>query len=344
MSTAPVPAATPHRILIVDDEEIVRVALRETLTRNGYQVVVAPNPLPALQALKEETFAVVVSDQQMPMMNGLEFLARVKQIQPDATRILITAVLSLDTVIEAINKGEIYRFIVKPWLREELLATIKNAVQRHELICKNAVLQVATMAMNEQLKELNQALANNLQCSAEISLRILQAFYPGLGDRARRVVQVCARLAGNLNLPPVERQALELAAWLHDVGLAGLPPALVERWQQGAALADAERALIEQHPVLGETWARFSDPLGAVGAAIRSHHERFDGTGYPDRLAGEGIPRLGRLLAVAVFAAGCRADEVGARLQQGSGTAFDPAVVAAFVNGSSPAPAGASVK
>jgi DNA-binding NtrC family response regulator len=104
-----------HRILIVDDEEIVMVALRETLARAGYQVSTASNPLPALELLKEETFAVIITDQQMPRMTGLEFLAQVKQIQPDATRILITAVLSLDTVIEAINKGEIYRFIVNPW-------------------------------------------------------------------------------------------------------------------------------------------------------------------------------------------------------------------------------------
>src|SRR5689334_17253676 len=96
--------SSPHRILIVDDEEIVMVALRETLVRAGYQVATAPNPIPALEALKNEQFSVVISDQQMPKMNGLDFLAKVKEIQPEASRILITAVLSLDTVIDAINK------------------------------------------------------------------------------------------------------------------------------------------------------------------------------------------------------------------------------------------------
>ena len=81
--------------------------------------------------LKDQQFSVVISDQQMPLISGLEFLTQVREIQPNATRILITAVLTLSTVIDAINKGEIYRFIVKPWLREELLATVKTAVQRY---------------------------------------------------------------------------------------------------------------------------------------------------------------------------------------------------------------------
>ena len=143
-------------ILIVDDEEIVLVALRDTLLREGYSVVASPHAIHALSVLRGQQFSVVITDQQMPMVTGLEFLAQVREIQPDATRILITAVLSLSTVIDAINKGEIYRFIVKPWLREELLATVKNAVQRHDLISKNARLQAETQAMNAQLTELNQ--------------------------------------------------------------------------------------------------------------------------------------------------------------------------------------------
>src|SRR5665213_3541488 len=145
-------------ILIVDDEEIVLVALRDTLLREGYKVVASPHAVHALSILQEQQFSVVITDQQMPLVTGLEFLAQVKQIQPDATRILITAVLSLSTVIDAINKGEIYRFVVKPWLREELLVTVKNAVQRHELICTNARLRATAREMKEKITEANHAL------------------------------------------------------------------------------------------------------------------------------------------------------------------------------------------
>src|SRR5579859_7017511 len=142
-------------ILIVDDEEIVLVALRDTLLREGYQVVASPHAVHAQSILKEQKFSVVITDQQMPLVTGLEFLAQVKEIQPDASRILITAVLNLWTMIDAINKGEIFRFMVKPWLREELLATVRNAVQRFELISSNSRLQAETAAMNEKLKRLN---------------------------------------------------------------------------------------------------------------------------------------------------------------------------------------------
>src|SRR5579862_5384104 len=156
-----------HPILIVDDEEIVLVALRDTLVREGYSVIASPHAVHALSAVKETQFSVVITDQQMPMVTGLEFLAQVKQIQPDATRILITAVLNLGTVIDSINKGEIFRFVVKPWLREELLATVKNAVQRYELIRSNARLHEETQAMNEKLSSLNQTLEAQMAKVAE---------------------------------------------------------------------------------------------------------------------------------------------------------------------------------
>ncbi len=351
----PDPDYSLHRILVVDDEEIVLVALRETLRREGYDVVTAQNAIPALEMLKKERFSVILTDQQMPAITGLEFLAQVKQIQPDATRILITAVLSLSTVIDAINKGEIYRFVVKPWLREELLATVKNAVQRYELICKNSVLQATTLAMNEklsklnqslaeqisrvadqnqQLERLNQALEQNLRKSVELCLRTMQTFYPTLGSQARRVFELCKAMADGLGLPSDQRQTLEISAWLHDIGLVGVPRQLIKRWEQAPeSLGEAERAVVEQHPILGQELAGFADHLEAVGPTIRAHHERFDGTGYPDKLAGENIPWLARLLAVAVsYAESNRSGQDTVEvIRLGSGTAFDPEAVRVFL-------------
>ena len=346
---------TPHRLLVVDDEEIVLVALREALMREGYQVVACSDPLQALTALKEQPFSVIITDHQMPNLTGLEFLSQAKEIQPDATRILVTAVLSLSTVIDAINKGEIYRFVIKPWLREELLATVRNAVQRHELICKNKVLQATALAMNEklsrlnatlqeqvarvdqqnrQLEELNNALQRNLQHSVELCLRTMETFYPTLGSQARRVYELCKPMAESLQLTAEQRQSLEVAAWLHDIGLVGVPRQLIRRWEHDSgSLNDAERALIEHHPVLGEELAGFAHQLAGVGEAIRTHHERFDGKGYPDRLDRDQIPWLGRLLAVAVaYAESNHPQEVTIEMvQQGSGTKFDPEAVRAFL-------------
>jgi len=344
-----------HSILIVDDEEIVLVALRDTLAREGYQVTTAPNAVVALQHLKEQVFSVVITDQQMPMLTGLEFLAQVKELQPDCTRILITAVLNLATVIHSINKGEIYRFIVKRWLREELLATVKNAVQRYDLICKNQMLQVATLAMNQkltkvnrelelqvarvaeqnkELERLNLALNQNLERSVELCLRTMQTFYPTLGSQARRVFELCRAMADGLHLPSEQRQTLEIAAWLHDIGLVGVPRHLIKQWENvPKTLTDAQKAVVQQHPVLGEDLARFAEHLKEVGPVIRAHHERFDGEGYPDELREQQIPWLARLLAVAVAYA--ESPEDGAttveRIKAGKGTAFDPEAVKVFL-------------
>jgi response regulator RpfG family c-di-GMP phosphodiesterase len=339
------------RILVVDDEEIVRIALRETLRREHYGVTACASPDEGLQALKNEAFAVIISDYQMPGMTGLDFLAHAKQLQPDATRILITAVLSLDTVIEAINKGEIYRFVVKPWIREELLATVRNAVQRHDLIVRNTVLQATTLAMNEQLvslnqaleskisaeadqrrrlSEMNQALQLNLHHSVQLCLKVLQSFYPTLGTQARRVFGLCRAMADQLKLSEADRQTLELAAWLHDIGLVGTPRGLIRKWlQHPETLSQSEQAIIEQHPILGEELVDFVANLEQVGRVIRGHHEQFDGRGYPDRLAGKQIPRLSRLLAVAVAYAERQATHLEAveTLTLGSGWRFDPEAV-----------------
>jgi response regulator RpfG family c-di-GMP phosphodiesterase len=351
---APSPTAVGS-ILIVDDEEIVLVALRDTLQHAGYRVVTSPNAIQALSILKNEPFSVIISDQQMPMITGLEFLAQVKQIQPEATRILITAVLNLSTVIDAINKGEIYRFVVKPWLREELLATVRNAVQRYDLICRNHSLQATTLAMNEKLSSLNRALEqqvarvaeqnaelgnlnkalqDNLQQSVELCLRTLQTFYPTLGSQARRVFELCKAMAESLQLPSEEQQSIEIAAWLHDIGLVGVPRSLIRTWQQTPdALQDAEWTLIKHHPVLGQELTSFVHHLKMVGPAIRSHHERFDGSGYPDQLQGENIPWLARLLAVAVAYSESNMEARAAAewVKRGSGTLFDPEAVRAFL-------------
>src|SRR5579862_9694171 len=125
-------------ILVVDDEEVITIALGEILRQARYEVPTMSDPAAALEELKKRDFSVVISDQKMPGLSGLELLAEAKRLQPKATRILITGVLNLETVIEAINQGEIFRFIVKPWLREEFLATVRNAMQRYELLCRTS--------------------------------------------------------------------------------------------------------------------------------------------------------------------------------------------------------------
>lgn len=357
MTTAKAPSATvaPAAVLIVDDEELIVYAVREMLAAEGYRVVTSMNARDALVCLEQDRFALVLTDQRMPGLSGLEFLSQVKQVQPDATRVLMTGALDLATVIDAINQGEIYRFIVKPWIKEELLATVKNAVQRYELIEQNTRLQQATQAMNcelaalnqslgqkvareaeqnRQLADMNQALEQNLQRSVELCLKTMATFYPSLGVQAKRVFELCQSMGMGLNLPANQRQILEISALLHDVGLVGVPRRLIRLWETNPeVLSTAELALVQQHPVMGQELASFIHNLSEVGVIIRAHHERFDGTGYPDRFAGDDIPWLARLLSAAVcYVENDQGDrEALAVVRRESGRSLDPEAVRVLV-------------
>ncbi|HET6408378.1 MAG TPA: HD domain-containing phosphohydrolase, partial [Chthoniobacteraceae bacterium] len=243
----------------------------------------------------------------------------------------------------------------KPWLREELLVTVQNAVQRYELLTRNNVLQATTLAMNEKLTQLNRelelqlargaeannkltevnaALERNLSRSIELCVQTMQTFYPTLGNQARRAFEVCRSMAEVLNLPPDQKQNLEMAAWLHDIGLIGVPRHLIRKWQtEPQNLDEAERLLIEHHPILGQELAPFVHHLEGVGKIIRSHHERFDGKGYPDNLTASEIPWLARLLAVAVAFAESTLDQEDAiqAIRVDAGTIFDPEAIRVFI-------------
>jgi response regulator RpfG family c-di-GMP phosphodiesterase len=349
------PAAIPpppelKRLLVVDDEELVLEALRETLRLEGYEVLTFSEPLEALEILRSTPVSVLITDQNMPAISGLEFIAQAREIQPNAIRILITAVLNLGTVIEAINRGEVYRFIVKPWLREELLVTIRNAVRRYELVCTNKVLYAQTAEMNQRLSEqlvqldsqnqqldqLNRALQKNLDRSIQLCLKTMETFYPVLGQSARRVFAFCQAMAKGLDLPDDQRQVLEISSRLFDIGLVGVPRDLIHRWQESPeSVTEQERAAIELHPAVGAELVSFVADLQDVGATIRAHHEWYDGSGYPDRLSGDSIPWLARLLAVAIGYALCPLGEKAALeyVKTASGTMFDPDAVRAFLRG-----------
>ena len=144
-----------RRILVVDDEPIVLKSLSETLREEGCEVVTACNATEALDYVRKQQFAVVITDQRMPRMSGLELLERVRLLQPAASRILVTAVLNVDTLVEAINKGEIHRFVSKPWLCEELMESVGAAINRYRMEQEKTVLESSLAVGNERLSKLN---------------------------------------------------------------------------------------------------------------------------------------------------------------------------------------------
>lgn len=347
--------SVPPPILIVDDEPIVLGALKETLEREHYHVVASSSPAKALELVGKQTFAVIVSDQRMPEMSGLDFLTECKKLQPDATRILITAVLSLPTIIEAINKGEIFRFIAKPWLREELTTTLRNAYQRYDLITRNRMLTDETRRLNGELRDANAALqekvrdlehqkheldaanrrlSDSYEHSLELCTRVLSTYDELLGGQTKELAEIAQRLCDSNHFSADERNILISSARLCDIGLIGVSRELLRAFRtHPERLTERERQAMHTHPIYSQTLASFVDPRPGVGEVIRAHHERFDGEGYPDGLSGTSIPWLARCLAVAVFfvETGLPRERAIEKVLAESGKGLDPEAVRLFL-------------
>lgn len=362
-ATAGIPAASADcnslaaEILVVDDEPVVLTALKVTLEREGFHVVACTSPLKALAVLRERDFGVIISDQRMPEMMGLDFLVESRRLRPNASRILITAVLALPTIVDAINRGEIFRFIAKPWLREELIATVHNAVQRHDLVTRNTALQAETQKLNVQLREANAALetkvkdlerqrqhldtanrelAASYENSLELCRRILTTYDPILGGQAKALVEFATQMAATDKFTDGEKHALRTAAWLCDLGLIGVPREMLRAFRtKSDQLTDRERGMLHNHPIYSQTLASLVDGRVEVGEVIRAHHERYDGRGYPDGFAGDSIPWPARCLAVAVGFVESGLSKTAAidALLAKSGSEYDPEAVRLFLKG-----------
>lgn len=322
----------------------------------------ARSPIEALEILKLHNFALIISDQRMTGMTGLEFLVEARKLQPNASRVLITAVLTLKTVIEAINRGEIFRFLAKPWIREELLATVKNGIQRYQLLELNEKLHRDTLELNRSLAEANAqlqakvveiteqkrrldeahvSLRENFDASIELCYRILNTYHPLLGTETRSIVELCDLITRTGVLGESDARVLRTSAWLQNLGLIGVSrEVLLKSRQEPQHLNESERRLIRNHPVYGQTLASFVDQLSGVGAVIRASHERWDGTGYPDGLRGEIIPPVARILAVAIHFVECGLNREQAleSILRDSGRGFEPEAVRLFLKATRMAP------
>ena len=349
-----IPSTDPDKVLLLDDDRDLLETLQEQLRCEGFAVTACSTPDAALAEIRATDFAAIVSDQHMPGMTGLEFFARAREVQPNASRVLITGVLAVDTVVSAINQGEIFRFLAKPWSRAELLATIGNATQRYRLLIDNARLRADTLDLNRQLvnantellckveqliekkhqlDEAHEALSENFDHSLGLCYRIINTFYPLLGARTKATVELCRKMTQTDDFTSQEKHVLMTSAWLHDIGLVGVDRDILHKlFTRREDCMPDDWVSIRQHPIYGQTMAAFVDRLNTVGATIRGHHERFDGSGYPDRLAGHAIPWTARCLAVAAafVETGLTSEKAGEAIVAESGRAFDPDAVRLF--------------
>ena len=152
-----------HTVLCVDDEENILHSIKRLLRKEGYRLLTALSGIEALKILEENDVHLVLSDQRMPQMSGTEFLAEVKEKYPDVIRIILTGYTEVDSITESINKGNIYKFFLKPWNDQNLKLEIGKALEQYDLIQANKRLHEKVLAQNEELKRINENLEGLIQ-------------------------------------------------------------------------------------------------------------------------------------------------------------------------------------
>lgn len=304
-------------VLFVDDEPNILSALSRQFRDEAFTTVTASDGIAALGMLAAMPIAVMVSDNMMPGMSGIELLGQAKAASPDTVRILLTGHADLNAAIRAINSGEVYKFITKPWDPDGLRAIILDALEKHR--------------MTASLRSADEAMLKSLAQTIELKDRYTRG-------HCDRVAEYADRIAQAYGLSVEMRMCIRYGSWLHDCGKIGIPEAILN--QQGALTAE-QREIVRNHCQWGADVARLAKLADGVVNVILHHHENYDGSGYPAGLSGEAIPLEARIVAVAdtydsvttdrPYQKGMSREQGLAVLARLRGTRFDPAITDLFL-------------
>ncbi len=357
-------------VLIVDDEIGPRESLRMIL-KPIYNVYTAQNGHEALESIAKQDFDLVTLDLKMPGMPGIDVLKEIKKISNDIEVVIITGFGTLPNAVEAIRYGAV-DFISKPFNVAEIISIVSKSVERRNfnLKIKRLVQKIRDLCLcgedsqdealaalvssvgiargsqelQHELKESFQQLDNfrmqrisvNYLDFLKVLIYILESKEPYTNGHSERVSLYSEIIAQDLHLGKEEKEDLQIATLLHDIGKIGLSNRLLQKNN----LSQNEISDIRQHPING---VHLIEPLAfshSILSAIRHHHERWDGKGYPDGLAGEEIPLLARVIALAdsydamvsdrPYRQGLSSKKVQEELGKNAGGQFDPQMVSLF--------------
>jgi putative two-component system response regulator len=321
----------PGAVLVVDDHPEIRSTLQRFLERLGHRVDTAASVPEALERLSVGAYDVVITDLQMPGPSGLDLLSEVRARAPGTRTILMSGRAQAADAAVAIERG-IDRLLLKPFDLQDLRAGVEKALaekRAQEKVARDRETFEALVRQRENESKLWILRAARALASA---VEAKDAYTRGHTARVTAYALAIAERIGGIDV-----SSFRLAGDLHDVGKIGVPDAVLNKPER---LTEEEFALVRKHP---ETGARILEPLiddPLVIGVVRWHHERWDGSGYPDGLAGERIPLPARVLAVAdtldamtssrAYRTGLPWEVAVAEIERCAGSQFDPRVVRAF--------------
>ncbi|MBM3957040.1 MAG: response regulator [Gemmatimonadetes bacterium] len=325
----------PCRVLVVDDEPHVCTVLTHWLTEAGYACVSAASGDEALARLAENSCALLITDLRMPGRSGMDLLRAVRDAYPDLAALMVTAIDDRETAIEALRLGA-FGYVVKPFDKNEILIAVANALERRRLLLADRQyaqdLEEQVRSRTVQLRDREQAIVMHLLSAAELR-------DDETGAHVRRIGLYSEALAERLGLGDALAEDLRLAAPMHDVGKIGIPDAVLRK---PGPLSETESTVMRTHTTIGAQVLYNPDVelLRLAAEIARSHHERWDGSGYPEGLGGPDIPVAGRVVAVVdvydalthnrVYRPAMPEEETLSLMAQVRGTHFDPEVFDVF--------------
>lgn len=270
------------KILLVDDDSNILDGYRRNL-RKKFEIEVAQSGSEALKVAEEKgPFAVIVSDLRMPEMDGIEFLSRVRKIAPDTVRMMLTGNADLNASIDAVNEGNIFRFLTKPCSVDKMAMFLDAGVEQYNLV-----------------KAEKDLLEGTLSGSVKVLTDILSLASPAAFGRAARLQRIMAGLADKLG---VERKwEFELAGMLSQTGCVTLPDNVISKIYSGSPLNVIETKMFESHPQIGHDLLINIPRLQGVAKIILYQEKRYDGAGIPDDgVKGNDLPPGARALNIAI--------------------------------------------
>lgn len=316
------PVESRYTILLVDDEEDNLALMNRTL-RNNFNIFKTTSPLEGLKILEDKSIDLIISDHKMDEMDGVQFLKKSCEIQPQAVRLLVTAYSDSQILIDAINLGKVYRYIKKPWDPSELVVTVNAAIEYNQLRRDN----------DRLIYDLKGLFSGTIKAIIE-ALDAKDSFTMG---RSRRVTLIALKMAKYFNLPIEEIGKLELAGLLHDIGMIGVPEDILNKTSE---LSPEEFEIIKKHVEHGVKILEDIKQLKEVVEIIKYHHERYDGKGYPYGITNEQIPFNAKIISIAdtydglvsnrSYREGLNHEEALKQIVNQTGTQFDPTIVKAF--------------
>lgn len=324
----------PPRILVVDDEPSITLALATKLRREGYHCVTASSGEEALAAFSADAFDLVITDVRMPGLSGIDLLKHVKAHDSEVQVIVMTAYAEVSFAVEALRLNA-DDYLLKPFDIDELSHSVARALEHRRLLRENrAYRQHLEERVQEQARQIERLFLEGLVALAGA----IEARDPYTGGHLEQVTRLALAVGTELGLGPDRMRALWLGALFHDIGKLAIPDSVLNK---PGKLTEEEYELMKTHVERGLRLIEGVSYLEPARAAILHHHERWDGKGYPKGLRGEEISIEGRILAVVdafdamlgdrPYRKGRSEDEAVEELKRCAGTQFDPAVVDAFL-------------